>query len=278
MKNAVALGTFDGLHKGHLSVLQIPDGYNKTAVIFKIPPKCIKKSSIELLLTPEEKEKRLKSMGFEVCFIEFDRVENMSAREFLEYIKEKFEPGLISCGFNYRFGHKALGDTQLLAEFCLENRIRLKIASPIKEKGEIVSSSLIRAALKQGEITLANSLLGEDFYFTAQVVHGDGRGKTLGFPTVNQIYPKELVPLKFGVYKTEIIINGKIYRGITNYGIRPTFPLDYITSETFIKDFSGDLYSKALKVIFKGFLREEIRFSSAEELKKQVLKDIKGVM
>ena len=104
MQNAVALGTFDGVHKGHLSVLQIPDNYNKTALIFRIPPKCVKSGVTELLLTPEEKIAKLKNMGFQVEVLDFSEMEKLFAAEFLEYVNRRFSPALISCGFNYRFG------------------------------------------------------------------------------------------------------------------------------------------------------------------------------
>ncbi len=274
MENALALGTFDGLHKGHLSVLDIPAGYNKIALIFKIPPKCVKMGTCELLLTPKEKEQRLTDMGFDVVSLEFSEVEKMTAREFLEYIKENFSPKLLSCGFNYRFGFGGVGEVSLLEEFCKENGITLKISNPVSKDGEIISSSRIRNHLRNGEISQANRLLGRDFSFEANVIHGDARGRTLGFPTINQPYPQELVPLKFGVYETEVEIENKLYKAITNIGNRPTFPVDFIISETFVKDFEGDLYDKSLKISFKKFLRNEKKFSNAEDLKIQILKDI----
>ena len=277
MQNAVALGTFDGIHKGHLSVLRIPDNYNKIALIFRIPPKCVKSGVTELLLTPEEKTRKLENMGFQVEVLDFSEMEKLSATEFLEYVNRRFSPALISCGFNYRYGYGGEGDTVSLGEFCGEKGIILKVANPVKNEEKIVSSSLIRKLLKSGEINHANHLLGYDFSFVSEVIKGDGRGKTLGFPTINQRYPQNLTPLKFGVYESKILIDGKTYRGITNIGIRPTFPSDFIISETFIKDFEGDLYGRSLKVCLKNFLRDEKKFSTAEELKIQVLKDIEKI-
>ncbi len=274
MKNAVALGTFDGIHSGHLSVLSIPEGYNKIALIFTIPPKCIKKSKTELLLTPEEKTEKLKAMGFCVKPLCFNEVEHLSPEAFLEFIKKEFNPKLISCGFNYRFGFKGEGDTALLEKFCQSNDILLNVASPVKDKEEIISSSVIRKALKEGNLSKANRLLGYEFSFNSEIIKGDGRGNTLGFPTINQRYPENLTPIKFGVYKTEVSVNNKKYEGVTNIGHRPTFPTEYIISETFIKDFSGDLYGKTAKITFKEFLRNEEKFSSVYELKTQILKDI----
>ncbi len=274
MRNAVALGTFDGLHKGHLAVLSVPDCYNKNALIFNIPPKCIKKGSIELLLPPEDKINRLEKMGFKVKGLDFSDVEHLSPTEFLEYIKKEFDPALISCGFNYRFGFEGKGDTEDLAEFCGENGIILKIANAVNDNGETISSSVIRKALREGDVAKANRLLGYDFSFSAPVIKGDGRGKTLGFPTINQVYPEMLCKPKFGVYKTEVLIDNKVYKGVTDIGNRPTYPLDYVISETFIKDFGGDLYGKKLKVTLKEFIRSEKKFSSKEELIIQIKKDI----
>ena len=274
MQNAVALGTFDGIHKGHLAVLNIPDSYNKTALIFKIPPKCIKKGVVELLLTPEEKVQRLKKLGFNVRVLDFSEVEHLTCEDFLALIKNEFNPALISCGFNYRFGYKGEGNTLFLESFCKDNGIILNIADPVKENGEIISSSVIRKALKEGELSKANSLLGYDFSFSADVIKGDGRGNKLGFPTINQRYPEKLTPIKFGVYKTEVLVDNAVFNGVSNIGYRPTFPTDYIISETFIKDFSGDLYGKSAKIILKEFLRSEQKFSSTQELRIQVLKDI----
>ena len=154
MQNAVALGTFDGVHKGHLSVLSIPDSYNKIALIFQIPPKCVKKGSIELLMSPKEKQKRLEALGFRVAVLNFSEVEHMSPESFLEYIKSEWSPAFISCGFNYRFGFMGAGDTELLGKFCAENGIKLKVAEPVKDREDTISSSLIRRCLKNGELGL----------------------------------------------------------------------------------------------------------------------------
>ena len=117
-------------------------------------------------------------------------------------------------------------------------------------------------------------MLESEFSFTAKVQRGDSRGRTIGFPTINQRYPEDLVKIKFGVYKTKVLFDENVYNGITNIGIRPTFESEYIISETYIKDFSGDLYEKEVEIIPQKFLRQEIKFASLEELKKQIEKDI----
>ena len=277
MRNAVALGTFDGLHKGHISVLNIPEGYNKIALTFEKPPKAVKTGEDCLLMTFEQKSKRLEEMGFSVETLKFNEVSNTKAEEFIKFIKKKFNPAVISCGFNYRFGKDGAGDTKFLKEFCENEDIILNVSDPVTKDGEVISSSRIRDLLKNGKICQANEMLSREFCFENIVIHGDKRGRKLSFPTLNQRYPEGLTPLKFGVYKTEIIVNGRKYLGVTDIGKRPTYPVDFIISETFIKDFCGDLYNKTVKIIPKEFLRNEIKFSSLEELKMQINEDLKQI-
>lgn len=275
MANAIALGTFDGVHKGHRAVLDLPEDFRKIAVTFSLPPKAVLTGKSALITTKEDKCRILKSIGIdEILTLRFESVREMSPEEFLGFLKEKYDPKYISCGFNYRFGKMGQGDTYLLKKFCADNGIELKIAEPVKVGDDIVSSTFIRNLLSNGDVGTASSLLSESFSFTATVIEGDKRGRTIGFPTINQRYPEELVKLRFGVYKTKIEIDNNVFYGITDIGIRPTYKSDYVISETFIKDFSGDLYGKTLRIIPIKFLRDEKKFSSLEELKRQIEFDI----
>jgi riboflavin kinase/FMN adenylyltransferase len=275
MKTALALGTFDGIHLAHRFVLDLPEGYKKTAVTFVKPPKMYIKNKTELLMTFSDKEKSLKEMGFsEIVALDFEEIKDLEPLDFLNYLCDNYNPAVISCGFNYRFGKDGMGDTELLQDFCDKNGICLKICDAIKKDGVVVSSTLIRNLLKQGEISEVNALMKNPFFFEAEVLQGDKRGRTIGFPTINQKYPEDLVKVKFGVYKTKVIADGKAYDGITNIGLRPTFESEYIISETFIKDFSGDLYGKTVKIVLEEFIRPEVKFGSLEELKQQIEKDI----
>lgn len=276
MKRAIALGTFDGLHKGHRAVLSLPEDSIKIAVVFPLPPKAVLSGEPCAIMTEREKAQALKKVGIDEIFtLDFDKVKDMPPEFFLEFLKEKFSPDLISCGFNYHFGKNAAGNTELLRDFCRCNGIELNCHGAVSENGEPVSSTRIREYLKKGEIEKANGLLTFPFSFTAEVISGDRRGRTIGFPTVNQKYPRVLIPLKFGVYKSKILIDGKEYEGITNIGIRPTFKTDYIISETYIIGFSGDLYGKEITTVPTRFVRGEVEFSSVEELKNQIERDIK---
>lgn len=275
MKNALCLGTFDGVHKGHREVLNLPEGLKKIAVTFSLPPKTVLSGKTELIMTFADKQRVLKGLGVEeILKLDFEKVKNMRALEFLDFLYEKYKPSLISCGFNYRFGKNAEGDTAQLRKYCEEKGITFKCSEPVLEDGKAVSSTLIRELIKNGEIEKANSLLTEPFSFETEVIDGDRRGRTIGFPTANQKYPNDLVKLKFGVYKVKVIIEKEEYEGITNIGIRPTFQTDYVISETYIKNFSSDLYGKKVRIIPLKFLREEIKFSSIEELKHQIAIDL----
>lgn len=275
MKNAIALGTFDGVHKGHRAVLDLPCSYRKTAVTFSLPPKAVLSGEKALITTPEDKCRILRNIGVdEILLLDFKEVRDMPPQDFLVFLKEKYNPQLISCGFNYRFGKNGGGDHNTIKKFCTENGIEFKITDPVTSGEQVISSTYIRELLKNGDVESANKLLSEPFSFKAEVIEGDKRGRTIGFPTVNQKYPEELVKLRFGVYKTKIEYKGKEYFGITDIGIRPTYKLDFIISETYIKNFSGNLYGEELRITPLEFLREEVKFSTLEELKKQILIDI----
>ncbi len=276
MNNAIALGTFDGIHTAHKAVLNLPDGYKKICVTFIKPPKMVFSGNDELIMTFGDKCEQLKKLGFEeIKALDFSVVKNISLTEFMEYLYNEYNPKYISCGFDYRFGKGGKGDVHILADFCSQKGIELNICQEMSENGETISSTAIRSMLKNGEIEKANSLLMAPFSFSGEVIKGKSLGRTIGFPTINQKYPEELVKVKFGVYKTKVLFDGEVYDGITNIGVKPTVKSDYVISETFLKNFSGDMYGKTIKVELIKFLREEKKFSSLSELKNQIDMDIK---
>ncbi len=277
-KTAIALGTFDGVHLGHRAVLDLPNDYKRVAVTFIAPPKTEFSGKKELITTTRDKCERLRKIGIdEICLLEFSKVKDMSAKDFLDFLNQKYAPSMISCGFNYRFGKNGGGNTEILKEYCKAKAIELKIHNCICYDSVPVSSTLIREMLACGKIEEANKLLTEPFSFTAEIINGDKRGRTIGFPTINQKYPEELVKIKFGVYKTLVEFDGEKYTGITDIGIRPTYESDYVISETHILDFSGDIYGKEVKITPLSFLREEKKFLTLQELKNQIDADLKYI-
>ncbi len=276
MKTAVVLGTFDGLHAGHRAVIAAATGFHSIAVTFRIPPKSLKNP--KLLMLPEDREASLLALGIcEVAMYEFCDLCRLTAKQFFEFLRLKYNPSRIVCGYNYRFGAGAIGDTALLRKFCEDAGIELFCVEQVSMNDAPISSTNIRNLIKLGDVTGANALLYKPFGFSAKVTSGDKRGRELGFPTINQQYPALLTPLRFGVYESRVIIKGRVYRGITNIGVRPTFKTDSVCSETYIKDFSGDLYGNCVTLEIVRFVRDEQQFSSLQELRAAIVSDVEAV-
>lgn len=276
MKTAIILGTFDGLHAGHRAVIEKAKDFFSVAVTFDIPPKGIISGEPQLLILPDDRENRIKKLGInQVEMQSFEAVRKISAVDYLEFLKDKYNPSRIVCGFNYRFGYKAEGDVALLNKFCKKNGIDFICVPPVEKDCVVVSATNIRNLIREGKISEASSQIYGGFCFTAPVLHGDMRGRTIGFPTANQNYPENLVKLKFGVYITQVTIDAVQYSAITNVGIRPTYQTQTIGCETYIKDFCGEIYGKDMKVEFLQFVREEKKFLSLKELKNAILSDVK---
>ncbi len=276
MKTAIVLGTFDGLHAGHRAVIEKATDLFSVAVTFDIPPKSVLTGKPQLLMLPDERERRLKALGInQVDMQQFEKVKNIEAEKYLEILKEKYNPKRIVCGFNYAFGKGARGDKALIADFCQKNDIEFICVPPVMIDDKVVSSTYIRQLIRNGNIEEASSQIYGGFSFAAPIVHGDARGRQLGFPTANQMYPTDLVDLKFGVYTSRVTVNGKQYSAVTNIGIRPTYETKSVGCETYIKDFSGDIYGEKMTTELLRFVREERKFSSIDELKQAILNDVK---
>lgn len=272
---ALVLGTFDGLHIAHKKVLSAAkDVEERVAVIFSLPPSMVMSGRAELLQTVEEKIRMFNSLGFTVETLDFNTVHTLTAEQFLESLLKKYSPKMICCGYNYHFGFMGKGNIELLKTFCKENGIILSVTPAVEMLGNRVSSSRIRNLIKNGDVDVAEKLLSRPFHLTGTVSHGDSRGRTLGFPTVNFLYPETLCELKHGVYATRVNINGVDYSAVTYVGKRPTYKLKETIVETNIIDFSGDLYDRELTVHFLQYIRPEKTFSSKEELKNQINADI----
>ncbi|MBQ6816626.1 MAG: bifunctional riboflavin kinase/FAD synthetase [Clostridia bacterium] len=280
VKTALALGTFDGVHKGHFAVLKsaAEAKYKSVAVAFKFPPKMYIQNKNIAINNPKQKEALIKGLGINrVDFLNFKKVKNIEPEKFLKFLVKKYNPAVISCGFNYHFGKNGKGNIALLQEFCNDNNIILKVADPVLYKDRTVSSTYIRELLSCGNISRANELLRLPFGFTAKVIKGDKRGRTIGIPTINQNYPENLINVKRGVYKSKVLINEKEYFGVTNIGLRPTFATKKITAETHILNFNGNVYGQNVTIQLLEFIREEQKFSTINELKNKIENDIKNL-
>ncbi|MBQ6708120.1 MAG: riboflavin biosynthesis protein RibF [Clostridia bacterium] len=278
-KKCICLGSFDGLHKGHQTVLENgkSGGYETTLVTFDIhPAEFFSDKKRFKLLQNEITDEKLAEKNIKIARLKMEEICELSATDFFEKILlRKFSPDKISCGFNYTFGKDKKGDVDLLRNLCEKNGIILSVAEPIECDGEVISSTRIRKKIADGEIDVANELLGYKFCYRAEVIHGDKRGSTtLQTPTANQIYPDELIVPKFGVYKSSVIYDGKEYKAITNIGLRPTIGTNIFLSETHIIDFSKDIYGEVIEVNLEKFIRPERQFDSLNDLKNQIKNDI----
>jgi riboflavin kinase / FMN adenylyltransferase len=270
----LAVGTFDGVHLGHREVIRGAD----TVVTFEPHPAAIvSPSGAPRLLTPlERKIELIASLGVEeIVVIGFDR--EFAARSAQSFVDDVLVGALgaehVSVGENFRFGHKAAGDDALLRA---DTRFQTRVVPLLEVDGEVVSSSHIRGLVMGGAVEYADRLLGAPFTFSGEVLHGDERGRTLGFPTANLVPRDGYVLPGHGVYACRARTpDGVVRVAATNVGVRPMF----VTGrgeliEAFLIDFDGDLYGSQLRVEFLKRLRGEKRFESVEALIEQMERDV----
>ncbi len=282
---AAALGSFDGLHIGHMKVLESTLAFSEEhnlepkIMLFDIHPReYITGEKIPKLLTDEETERILTDMGFGICRVKFAEIRSLTAEEFFEKILiEDMNAKALCCGFNYSFGINGSGSGETLKNLCAESGIYCKVVDSVSADGETVSSSAIRSHIINGEVEKAAKMLGRNYAVSGEVVHGDSRGRTLGFPTANQMIDSSLAVPKYGVYESAVTVDGKRYRAVTNIGIRPTYRTECAAAETNIIDFCGDIYGRRISVELIRYIRPEVKFDGAQELKNQLIKDIAEV-
>ena len=267
---AMLLGGFDGLHAGHRLLLSRAKESGLPVGVMTIIG-CKEES----IFTFQEREEIFKSAGVDFVFeLPFEEIKDMSPEAFLQKLTDEFNPKLFICGEDFRFGAKAKGTPERIKQ---ATHVRVEVLPLLEMDGEKVSSRQIKSLLSQGEIGKANQMLTSAFFLMGEVVKDRQIGRTIDFPTANIAYPIGKFPLKKGVYETCVLLNGKTYKGITNYGARPTFNNETITTETYLDGFDGDLYGKILTVQFIKYLRDVKKFDSVEELKEQLQKDIRRV-
>lgn len=278
---ALALGNFDGLHLGHKSVIELavnnPFGCESAVVYFVPHPReVITGKAVELILNENWRNTILREMGVERQIkIDFNAVRDMEPEKFFQRLISEIPVKMICCGYNFRFGSGGSGDAALLEKLCRSHGIQFSSSDAVEVHGVPVSSSVIRSFIREGEIKKAESMLGRRMIYDLVVEDGDHRGRTIGFPTINQELPDELVRPRFGVYASAVLVNGKWMPAITNIGIRPTYRVEKPLFETFIMGFDGNLYGQSIKLRLVEFIRGETKFSSLDELKSAIENDLK---
>jgi riboflavin kinase/FMN adenylyltransferase len=268
---AMLLGGFDGLHVGHCKLLSRAKESGLPVGIMSIVGGKEEKN----LFTFREREEIFKREGVDFVFeLPFAEIKDYTPEEFLELLLKEFQPQLFICGEDFRFGAKAKGTPQTLKQ---ATHVHVDVQSLVKIDGDKISSTYIKNLLKNGEVEKANSFLSEPFFLIGEVFSDRQVGRTIGFPTANVAYPMEKYPLKLGVYETRVEIDGITYKGITNYGARPTFDNQTVLTETHLDGFEGDLYGREMKIRFIRFLRDVQKFNGVNALKEQLTKDIRRI-
>lgn len=253
---AVAVGDFDGMHRAHKTVVTGADD----VIIYSVHNKFS-------LMQKSIFEKRFPN----TVFADFEKIKGMSGEEFVEkIIIGKFNAGIILCGFNFCFGKNASWSALDLRKYLEGRDIWVRILEHLDFDGAPISSTRIRKAVEEGNVEYASEMLGYNFTFENTVLHGDQRGRLVGFPTINQHLPKGLTVPKFGVYESRTFVGDREYKSFTNIGIRPTWKVEEPLCETHIFDYDGSLYGETVRIELVRYLREEKLFSSLDELKKQL--------
>lgn len=280
-KTAVALGYFDGLHLGHVRVINAAlsqEGLKPAVFTFNCDTTLPKFSNLQNIISFENKCELLEKMGVQyVCAPDFAEVCELSAEEFVSGILiKKLNAGFACCGHNFRFGKGGKGTPELLAALGAEYGMRVQTVADVCCDGEMISSTRIRELIRSGDIEQANRLLGYELWYRLPVVRGNEIGRKISFPTINQIIPPSNVIPKNGVYSSVAKVHGKRYRGVTNIGVKPTIERhdgSGVVMETHIIGFDGELYGEKIAVALCRYIRPEIKFSGLDELKAQIASD-----
>ncbi len=291
-KNAViTVGTFDGVHNGHkILIRQIIDeskkrGGESVLISFEPHPRSVlqpQNDTLKLLTTTNEKTALIVREGVDHMVIApFTKEFSMlSAREYIEkFLIRRFHPAAIVLGYNHQFGHHRDGNIELLMKCSSIYQYDVIEIHKQLENDIEVSSTRIRIALQEGDVSTANILLGRKYSFSGIVVKGDQRGKTIGYPTANVHLDVEqkLIPAR-GVYAVIVSVRDKQHKGMMNIGVRPTIDGTSETIEAHLFDFNDDIYGEPIQVSCVSRIRDEIKFSSLDELKNQLHRDKQNAM
>lgn len=275
---ALALGFFDGVHKGHQTVITSAvdfarkNGSQASVVTFKEHPQVLLRGCAPAYISTEAlRREKLSELGVDILFeLDFNAFSNISGEEYIKLLVQNFEPISISTGFNHYFGAQKSGTPELLEKSAFGYKYFK--TPPVIIEGEVASSSLIRKHLAAGDIKKANALLGYNFVIESTVQEGAKLASKIGFKTANLNYPPELIQLPYGVY----CVSANGLPAIANFGVKPTFTGLASTPvlEVHILNFNENIYGEELRVEFIDFIRHEQKFGSAAGLIEQIKSDI----
>ena len=275
----ITVGTFDGVHIGHQSILKSVNqfasetGGDSVVVTFHPHPRMVLGSHVYLLSTRDEKRDALRKAGIShLVEIPFTKeFAGISAAEFVEYIATKLKPEVIVIGYDHGFGQNRSGSIEHLYRYGKEFGFRVVEIGELELGNHHVSSSVLRWLLQEGDAVMATALLGRYYSISGKVVRGNQIGKLIGYPTANLYIedPNKLIPA-MGVYASRVVYKGELFNGMTNIGMRPTINAHKLTIETNIFDFDEDIYYESITVELVKRIRNEKKFGNLDMLKKQL--------
>jgi phosphoribosyl 1,2-cyclic phosphate phosphodiesterase len=282
----IAIGNYDGIHLGHQRVLAFAmtrakdSGAVSTALTFEPPPlKVLRPETAPLRIsTNQQRLEWFGALGIEAAVVLpfTPELASLSPEDFVdEILVRQLQVRAIVVGDNFRFGHRQAGDVKFLRDLGMRYGFEVVVHTPVALDGEIVSSTLIRKLIAEGDVTHAARLLGRPFVLTGELVRGTGTGRKFLFPTLNLKPDQELLPAR-GVYITRTVLEGETssHRSVTNIGMRPTFNASGLTIETHLLDYSGNFAPSHIEIRFWKHLREEKKFASPDDLRLQIARDI----
>ncbi len=281
---SICLGFFDGVHEGHKVVLKNTvnlakqNGIKSAVITFKEHPLCyLQNRTPQYIISPEDRIELIKAQGIDYAYIlEFD--ENIADYHAIDYLKEvlvaNFAPKYITTGFNHYFGVNKQGNAELLRNNQKNYNYKFYEIPPITFNSTLISSTKIRQYISEGDLKNIKNLLGYDFYLKSKVVEGKKIGRTISFPTANIKYPNDIIKLPKGSYIAEVTIATEVYPAVANVGVRPTVSDEKkLLVEAHLLNFNENIYGKNIKITFKEKIRNEKKFESLNELKKQITED-----
>lgn len=283
-KTFIALGSFDGLHLGHLAlinkVMELAKKNNVKSMVntfINHPLSIIDMTKVpKLIMSNETKAKILNDLGVDIVnFANFDiNFMKISPEDYILNLINHYNAIGFVVGFNHKFGRNNSGNVELLKKLSFKYNFKLYIVSPIKCDDQVISSTVIRKKILEGNIEEANRMLLRPFMLSGKVIEGKKLGRTIGFPTANLEYHKDFALPKMGVYYTVVKYNNTSYKAITSIGKNPTIEgINGLTIETYLLDFNNNIYNENIKLYFIKRIRSMIKFDNLEDLKTQMESD-----
>ncbi|MGH9729646.1 MAG: bifunctional riboflavin kinase/FAD synthetase, partial [Candidatus Acidiferrales bacterium] len=280
----LSIGNFDGVHLGHQKILRgVVERARRTGTLaavitfFPHPASVLRPEAAPAQLeTLDQRLARLEALGLDaVLVLRFDlALAGLSPEQFVHRILvDSLRTSAVLVGENFRFGHRQSGDVRILTELGRQLDFAVECIPPVVIRGAMVSSSAIRAAVRAGKMPRAARFLGRPFSLAGEIRSGTGAGRRFVFPTLNLATKQECLPAH-GVYATETLLDGRIYRSATNVGVRPTFDGTHLTIESHLFDFSEEITSGPLEVPFWHRLRDEQKFPGPDALRAQIQHDL----